>query len=327
MTQISRRTLLRGSAATALFSTFGPAFADIYPSRPVRLVIPNSAGSSVDILARRVGTLLGASLGQSFYIENLPGAGGIIGTQNLIRSVPDGYSLSIVASNHVVIPHVNPKSVRYDALKQVTPIALILEGPLVLAARKGFPAANAGELIAYCKANPGKVTFGTSGLGTTVDLAGRALQQVGQINVVNVPYRGVASLVPDVLSGQVDVAVFGVSAISQQILTGDVRGLGVTTNKRVATLPDVPAIADSVPDFKDFPAWYAFLGPAGLPAPITNRLAQEIAKIQADPAFIDAVSKEGDSPRVMGPDELGRFMASESARIGQLVKDAKLAVE
>lgn len=322
---LNRRTLLVATTGAALLSTAQRAAAETYAARQVRIITPNSAGSSVDVLARRVGTFLGQELGSTFFVENVPGAGGIIGTETLMRAAPDGATLAVVASNHVVIPHVNPK-VRYDPLKQVTPIALILEGPLVLAARPGFPAKNAGELIAWCKANPGKLNFGTSGIGTTVDLAGRALQQIGGIEVVNVSYRGVSALLPDLIGGQVDVAVFGVTAIAQQIKSGAVRGLGVSTQKRVAALPDVPPVSDTVKGF-DFPAWYALLGPAGMNPAITNQLAKAIAKLQADPSFVESVGKDGDVPRVMGPADLTRFMASESARFGKLVKDAKIVVE
>jgi tripartite-type tricarboxylate transporter receptor subunit TctC len=323
--QINRRTLLAGAAASWLMPAARIAFADTYPSHQIRLITPNSAGSSVDILARRIAGSLGKDFGQTLYVDNLPGAGGIIGTETLIRAAPDGYTLAVVASNHVVLPHVNPK-VRYDAIKQITPVAMILEGPLILAARPGFLAKNAAELIAWCKANPGKLNFGTSGVGTTVDLAGRALQQAGGIEVANVAYRGVSALVPDLISGQVDVGVFGVTAIAPQIKSGAVRGLGITSQKRIAALPDVPPISDSVKGF-DFPAWYALIGPAGMPPAITDQLAKAVAKLQADPAFIETVGKDGDSPRVMGPADLSRFMASESARFAKLVKDANIVIE
>lgn len=323
MHHLTRRTFLASAAATGLLP--GLAFCDNYPARQVRIVTPNSAGSSVDLLARRLSEYFGHAMGQAFFVENLPGAGGIIGTETLMRAAPDGYTLAVVASNHVVIPHVNPK-VRYDALKQVTPIAMLLEGPLVLAARKGFPAKNMAELARWCRANPGKLNFGTSGVGTTVDLAGRALQQIAKLDVVNVAYRGVSALLPDLMSGQVDVAVFGVSAIAQQIKSGAVQGLGITSQKRIAALPDVPPIGDTVKGF-NFPAWYALLGPAGMSPAITNRLAAEVAKLQADRTFIETVAKDGDTPRVMGPADLGLFMASESARFAKLVKDANIVVE
>lgn len=327
MSRISRRRFIAyASLAAVAASPMGRVIAaNPYPSKNVRIVTPNSGGSSVDLLARRVATYLNQSTGKAFYVENLPGAGGIIGTEALVRAEPDGYTLAVVASNHVVLPHVNPR-VKYDALKQVTPIAMISEGPLILAARPGFPAKNAAELIKWCKENPGKLNFGTSGVGTTVDLAGRALQQIGQIKVTNVAYRGVSSLIPDLISGQVDVAVFGVTAISQQIKAGTVRGLGITTKKSIAALPDIPPIADSVKGF-DFPAWYALLGPAKMRPEVTNRLAAEIAKLQADPTFVATLKKDGDAPVVMGPAELGRFMATESARYGKLVKEANIVVE
>lgn len=322
---LNRRTWIAGVAATALFPAALPAFGADYPKRPIRVITPNSAGSSVDILARRVATFLGAELGQSAFVENLPGAGGIIGTEALLRAAPDGYTIAVVASNHVVIPHVNPK-VRYDALKQFTPIAMILEGGLVLAARPGFPAKNAGEMIAWAKANPGKMNFGTSGVGTTVDLAGRALQHAGGIDVVNVAYKGVSALLPDLMSGQVDVAVVATTAIAAQIKSGAVRGLGVTSQARVETLPDVPPISESVKGF-NFPAWYALLGPADLPAPVVSQLAKAVAKLQADPKFVETVRKDGDTPKVMGPAALSSFMASESARFAKLVKDANIVIE
>jgi tripartite-type tricarboxylate transporter receptor subunit TctC len=326
MTAVTRRTLVRCAVAAALLSTIGVALAQPYPSKQVRVITPNSAGSSVDLLARRVAQSLDKSTGGTFYVDNQPGAGGIIGTEALIRSKPDGYTLAVVASNHVVIPHINSNA-KYDALKQVTPVALILEGPLVLATRPGFPAKNAAELIQWAKANPGKLKFGTSGVGTTVDLAGRALQQIGGIEVTNVPYKGVSGLVPDLLSGQIDVAVFGVTAIAQHIKRGTAQGIGVTTQKRIAALPEVPPIGESVKGFTDFPAWYALIGPAGMSRDVTNRLASEIAKLQADPAFVETVTKDGDVPRVMGPDALSAFMASESARFAKLIKDAKIVVE
>lgn len=326
MHHLNRRAFMASTAVIGLQPVLGSAFANTtYPTRQVRVITPNSAGSSVDVLARRVAEYLGSTMGQAFFVENLPGAGGIIGTETLIRSAPDGYTLAVVASNHVVIPHVNPK-VRYDALKQVTPIAMLLEGPLVLAARKDFPAKNAAELLQWCKANPRKLNFGTSGVGTTVDLAGRSLQQSAKVEVLNVPYRGVSALVPDLLSGEIDVAVFGVSAIAAQIKSGAVKGLGVTTRKRIAALPDVPAISESVEGYM-FPAWYALLGPAGISPEVVNRLAAEVTKLQGDQKFAETVAKDGDSPKVMGPAELGKFMATESARFAKLVKDANIVVE
>lgn len=327
MSQITRRQFIACATLTALsVAPIGKALAaESYPSKSVRIITPNSGGSSVDLLARRVATFLNQSTGKPFYVENLPGAGGIIGTEALIRAEPDGYTLAVVASNHVVIPHVNPR-VKYDALKQVTPIAMISQGPLILAARPGFPAKNAAELIKWCKENPGKLNFGTSGVGTTVDLAGRALQQIGHIKVTNVAYRGVSSLIPDLISGQIDVAVFGVTAISQQIMAGAVRGLGITTKMTIAALPGVPPIADSVKGF-DFPAWYALLGPARLRPEVTSLLAAEVARLQADPRFISTLAKDGDTPLVMGPAELGKFMATESVRYGKLVKEANIVVE
>ena len=208
MQDCSRRGFLARAAALSTALPVGAAMAEGYPSRPIRIITPNSAGSSVDNLARRVGNHLNRAWGVPVVVENIAGAGGIIGTEKLIAAPADGLTLAIVAKNHVILPLVNP-AVRYDALAQVTPVCTILESCGVLAARPGFPAKTAAEMIAYAKANPGKVNFGTSGIGTSVDLQGRLLQQIGGIEVVNVAYRGVASLVPDLMSGMVDVAVFG----------------------------------------------------------------------------------------------------------------------
>jgi tripartite-type tricarboxylate transporter receptor subunit TctC len=324
MTSIGRRQFLGyGSAMSAIFP-MAPALADEYPSKPIRIITPNSAGSSVDNLARRVGDHLSHAWGISVIVDNTPGAGGIIGTEKLIASPADGYTIAVVATNHIILPHVN-SAVRYDALAQITPVCTILDSCGVVAARPGFPAKTAGELITYAKANPGKLNFGTSGVGTSVDLSGRLLQKIGGIDVVNVPYRGVSTLVPDLRSGAVDVAVFGLSAVSGLIRAGSLVGLGITRRERLAMFPDIPPISESVPTFR-FSGWFALLAPVGLSSAITKKLADEIGRLQADRAFIDAAARDGDVPLVMSGTPLKNFMEEESKRIAALVKSANIKI-
>ncbi|GAA5235300.1 Bug family tripartite tricarboxylate transporter substrate binding protein [Verticiella sediminum] len=324
MHKLSRRGFLGTAAVLGAALPLTAVRADPYPSRPIRLITPNSAGSSVDKLARRVGDHLNRGLGTAVVVENIPGAGGIIGTERLISSPPDGYTLALVAKNHIIIPLVNT-AVRYDALKQVTPVCTVLESCGVLAARPGFPAKTAADLIAYARQYPGKVNFGSSGVGTSVDLQGRVLQQIGGIDVVNVAYRGVSALVPDLMSGVVDVAFFGLSAVSEQIHAGSLTGLGITRPQRLAAFPDIPPIAESVPGYS-FSGWYALIAPAGLDASIAQRLSDEIARLQADPSFVEMAAREGEAPMSMTGVQLAEFMAQESRDIAALVKSADIRI-
>lgn len=324
MKKYSRRTMLSVLAASCYLPMLS-ARAEDYPARPIRIITTSTAGSSVDVLARRIAKYFGESLGQSSYVDNVAGAGGIIGTEQLIRSKPDGYTLAVVAKSHVITPLIN-KAARYNVLTQTTAICMLQESCSVLVASRHFPADTIAQLVAYAKRNPGKVNFGFGGLGTTNDLQGRLIQQLAQIDVLNVPYKGAAGLLSDLLAGTVDVAVMAIPAVSEHIRSGALKPLGITRGIRTPALPDVPPVKDELPDF-NFGGWYALVGPAGIPADITTRLSKEIKNLQARPEFIQAAAKDGETPFIMDTAQTASFMRNESYQVAKIIKATNIVIE
>lgn len=315
--------LLAGIVGLWAFNVAGAA--DIYPTKPVRMVIAFVPGGSTDIVGRMLGVQLQERLGQSVVIDNRGGAGGVIGTELVARSAPDGYTLLIANGSHTFNPSLY--KLQYDPIKSFTPVAMIGSGPLVLAAHPSLSANSVKELIAYAKANPGALNYNSGGVGAFGHLAGAMFTTLAGINVVHVPFRGGGAAILSLLTGTTQ---WGFGALNQylpQILARRLRALGVSSLKRNSTLPDVPTIAEAgVPGFEAV-QWWGIIAPKGTPAAIVNRLHKEIAAIQASAATVKRLESEGSVAITMSSAEFGKFIEVETARWAKVVKEAGITAE
>ena len=272
MFTINKRRLLCFALAALLFEAkFGASSgkADTYPSRPVRILLPNAAGSTVDVVARKLGEQLGAAMGQGFVIENKPGAGGVIGTAEMVRAPKDGYTLGMVSSNHVINPGII-KSIPFDAIKDITPITVVGTLPLVLVVHSSLGVNTASELIELAKKDPGMLAYGSAGNGTVLHLAGVMFNKEAGVEIRHIPYRGTGPLTNDLIGGHVKIGFLGITSVLPYVKRGVLKVLGVSTPTRVAMLPDTPTLMEQGLKNYSFDSWVALIGPAGLPEPIVN---------------------------------------------------------
>jgi tripartite-type tricarboxylate transporter receptor subunit TctC len=302
------------------------AAAQEWPARPVTLVVPFPAGSAVDTLARAVANAAGESLGKQFIVDNRAGAGGNIGGAAVAKSAPDGYTLLFGTPAPIAMNRLMYKGLTYDSERDFTPVVLIAKSPLIIAAKLDFPAKTLAELVAYAKQNPGKVNVGVPGNGTLGHITSALFQQFAGVEMTNVPYRGSAPLITDLLSGQVDVAMDFMPTYVPQVAAGKIRALAVTTAQRAAQLPDVPTAQEA--GFKGFEAtaWYAIVAPAGTPRDIVgkmNSLVNDFLKSDKGKTVLEqnALQSVGGSP-----DDLKAFIASELAKWGPVIEAAKIAM-
>ncbi|MDF2462890.1 MAG: tripartite tricarboxylate transporter substrate binding protein [Ramlibacter sp.] len=323
MTKLNRRQIL---AASSLLCTARFAGAnEIYPSKSIRLTTPNSAGSGADGMSRRLADHMSKALNQSVFVENIPGAGGVLGSEKLLRAQSDGYTLGLISSNYVVFPHLY-KKLPFDALKDMTPIAGVATTPMVLVARANLPARNVGELKALALKDPGKLTLGSSGNGTILHLMGMYMQEQGQFTLTHVPYKGAGPVVPDLVSGIVDVAFFSYASVEGLVKEGRLKVLGVSSAKRLPNLPNVSAIAETFPGCV-LEAWYAVIGPKGMPTEIVHKLNEAISTIVQSETFKSQIAAEGAMPAPMKPDALMQFMKSEFTKHGSLVSRSGAVIQ
>lgn len=301
----------------------GAAMADVYPSKPITLVVGYPPGGSTDLTGRALGLELSQRLGVPVVIENVGGAGGAIGAQKVANAAPDGYTLLVGANNEVAISRLVNPSVRYD-LKDFTPIGLVASQPLVLVASPAAGVKNANDLLALLKKNPGKYSYGSSGVGTSLHLAGEMVKQQGGVFMTHVPYRGVAPLTNDLLGGNIEFGMFVLSSALPYIRNGKMVALGTTEAKRSAITPDVPALGES-PALKglDISVWFALLGPARLPEPVQARLKGALSDILQSPDFRNKMEASSSVVPAV-PVDLSRFLVSETAKYQKIVQFANI---
>jgi len=316
------------AASLALVTCFAaPSYAQ-YPERSIRIIVPFTPGGSTDILARSVGEKLSQAWGKSVIIENVPGAGGIIGTEKAARADPDGYTLMM---GHIGTLGVNPslyRSKNIDPLKMFAPVAWVAKVPNVFVVNPKLPVHSVAELIAYAKKHPGKVDFGTGGNGSAAHTATEYLMLKAGIEMTHVPYRGTGPAVVDLLAGQNQLMFTGVPAVIGHIKGDKLRALAVSSSKRVDALPDVPTVAESgLPGLAGFEAdqWYGIVAPAGTPAGIVAQLNAEINKIIESPAIKTRFESEGAIPNPTTPQAFGSMIASEILRWKDVVEKAHMA--
>jgi tripartite-type tricarboxylate transporter receptor subunit TctC len=309
-----------------LFITALTATAQPYPSRPVRIVVPLSPGGFADTPARMLTPRLSEQFGRQFFVENKPGAGGTIGADFVAKSAPDGYTLLLTGTPHVISAHLY-KKLPYDALKDFTHIALIASGPYALVVNpQKVPANTVRELVALAKSQPGKIDYASSGNGSAQHLVGALFNSMAGIELNHVPYKGSGPAMQDLIGGQVGVSFAGVPNVLGHVRAGRLKALGVTTAKRWSELPEVPTLAEAGVAGYEATLWLNISGPAGMPADIVQRLNTEIAKALKDPEVQKNFHSGGVEATSMGPQELERFMRDEYEKWGKVVRDTGATV-
>ena len=300
--------------------------AQTYPARPVRIVVPLSPGGFADTPARMLAPRLSEQLGKQFFVENKPGAGGTIGADFVAKSPPDGYTLLLTGTPHVISAHLY-KKLPYDALKDFTHIALIASGPYALVVNpQKLAVSSVRELVAAAKADPGKIDYASSGNGSAQHLVGALFAAMSGVDLNHVPYKGSGPAMQDLIAGQVGVSFAGVPNVLGHVKSGRLRALGVTTARRWSELPDVPTIAEAgVPGY-EATLWLNVSGPAGMPTDLVQRLHAEIAKALQDGEVQKNFHAAGVDATVMDPRELERFMRAEFDKWGKVVKDTGATV-
>ncbi|MEY3637202.1 MAG: tripartite tricarboxylate transporter substrate binding protein [Limnohabitans sp.] len=312
--------------AALLTLTQGQALAQAYPTKPVKIIVPFGPGGFTDVVARILGVKLGESLGQSVVIENKPGAGSMIGTDQVAKSAPDGHTLVIVSSTHVISPWIY-KNVPYDPIKGFTPITKLVDSPYVLLTNPKVPVKNVQEFIALAKANPDKIHYASSGNGSAQHLIGGMFASMTKTQLKHVPYRSSNLASTDLVAGVVESSFAGVPNALSQVPNGRLNALAVTSAKRIPQLPNVPTMQEAgVPGY-DATIWLAMLAPAGTPANIVSRLNTEIGKIMNNPENQKAFFDAGVQVSLSTPEALSQLMVSEMDKWGKVVKEAGIKLE
>ncbi len=321
---LSRRNLIALAVGSGLANA-SLAADDDYPQRPIRLITPNSAGSGSDLITRRLADRLARALGQPVVAENIPGAGGVVGSRTFVRAQPDGYTLGLISSSYVIAPHLI-KEMPFKAIDDVTPIASVAITPYVLVTRANFPGSTVADLIRLAQKDPGKLSFCSSGNGSGTHLAAAYLQQVGNFKLLHVPYKALSATIPDLATGIVDVGMYSYVSVEGLVKEGRLKVLGVLSAKRLSTLPAIPAIAETIPG-ANMEAWFGVLGPKGIPPRIVERLGKEINAIVASDAFRDQIAGDGMFPSPMTQAAFSGFIAADYALTGDLVRKAGMRAE
>ena len=313
---LTRRTAVLAAAIAACSLS---AHAEDWPSKPIQLVIPYPPGGSADLLARPLGMQLQKQLGQPVVLEYKPGAGGTVASQYVARSKPDGYTILMVLAAHAINDSLYPK-LPYDTRKDFTPVSLVANLPMIVVASKKLPARDVPALIEAAKARPGELTFGSAGNGNTGHLAGELFSSTAGIRMTHVPYKGSAGVVNAMLAGDIDLTFDSISTSIPHVRSGKMHAIAVTSARRSALAPDVPTIQEQGLKGFDITGWYAVLGPANLPAPITQRLSSEIAKAVSTQQLKEQMAMGGYEPVGSTPDDLKEHLDKEITRWAAVVK-------
>jgi len=314
------------AAAVAMSAAGGVAAAQSpFPSKPVHIFVPYAAGGGVDILARTLGDVVSRQWGQTVVVENRPGAGGVVASQALVASPPDGYTLIVVASGHATNPFLYPK-IPYDTFKDFTPISLLASSPNILLVRTDSPFKTLGDMVAQARSKPGSLSFGHAGTGTSTHLAGELLKNLAKIDLNAIPYKGGAPSINDLLGGQIPMSFNNGPESVGQLEAGTVRALAVTTASRASFLPNVPSMAEAVPGY-DTEVWWGLLGPAGMPADLIAKLSHDfVAALNTDPVR-ERLGKLGASPIGSSPSEFDAKIRADARKWGPIIEAAGMKAE
>lgn len=322
----SRREWLRASVGAAVLSGLPARPAWAQADRTIRFILPNATGSGVDAITRAAQPALAKALGSSIVVDNQPGAGGIVGLQALARSAPDGQTLGVVSNNVVIFPSVL-KSIPFDMPGDFTPIAVVGYTPVVLVVNAKVPASNSKEFIALLKAKNGEMNYGSGGNGTILHLAVEMFLDEAQAKARHIPYKGVGPMVTDLLGGQIDFATAALPSVQQHLATGALKAIGVATAQRVAAAPNIPTFVEQGLPGYVVEAWFAVIGPRGLPAADVQRIHAAVVAAFNDPAVREVMAKQGNVINVGPADKAMPFFRSEMAKYAQLVKKAGIEAQ
>jgi tripartite-type tricarboxylate transporter receptor subunit TctC len=313
------------AAAVAMVAAGGMASAQSFPSKPVRIFVPYAAGGGVDILARTLGDVVSRQWGQPVVVENRPGAGGVVASQTLVTSPPDGYTLIVVASGHATNPFLYPK-IPYDTFKDFAPISLLASSPNILLVRADSPFKTLGDMIAQARAKPGSLSFGHAGTGTSTHLAGELLKNLARIDLNAIPYKGGAPSINDLLGGQIPMSFNNGPESVGQLEAGTVRALAVTTASRAPFLPNVPSMAETVSGY-DTEVWWGLLGPAGMPPDLVAKLSHDfVAALNTEPVK-ERLAKLGAAPIGSSPEQFDARIRTDYKKWGPIIEAAGMKAE
>jgi tripartite-type tricarboxylate transporter receptor subunit TctC len=302
-----------------------PAFAADYPNRPVRWLIGFAAGGPVDVVARIMSQWLSEHFGQQFVVENRAGSGGNIAAATAVNSPADGYTLLFVAPNNAISTSLY-KHLAFDFIRDTVPVGSIMQLTNMLVVSKDMPVKTVQEFIDYCKANPGKVSYASSGYGTSVHMSGELFKAMTGINMVHVPYRGSAIAYPDIMSNKVQLIFDNLPGALEQTRAGNLRALGVTSLQRWPGVPDIPTIAETVPGFESV-GFYGISAPKGTPPEIVETLNRAVAEALRDPKVVERLTAIGGIPKPMTPVEFGKLIADETEKWRKVVEFAGVSVD
>jgi tripartite-type tricarboxylate transporter receptor subunit TctC len=324
--KLPRRKLLHLAAgAAALPAVSRIAWAQAYPTRPVRIIAATAPGGLPDIVARLIGPWLSGRLGQQFVIENRPGGGSNIGTEAVVRAPPDGYTLLLVSTTNTINATLYEK-LNFNFIRDIAPVAGIIAVPNVMVVNPSVPAKTVSEFIAYAKANPGKINLGSPGIGTPPHVDGELFKMMAGVDLVHVPYRGGGPVMTDLLGGQVQVLFGSTSLTIEQIRAGKLRPLAVTTATRWEGLPDLPTVSEFLPGY-EASAWSGVGAPRNTPAKIIDILNKEINAALADPKMKARIADLGGTVLTGSPTDFGKFIADETEKWGKVIRAANIKAE
>jgi tripartite-type tricarboxylate transporter receptor subunit TctC len=325
---MKRRVFSALSATTLMFWVAGSATAQgKYPEKAITLVVPSAPGGTTDYVARLIADQLGQALGQVVIVDNKAGAAGNIGNQAVARAKPDGHTLLVAYSGYQVgNPHLFKKA-GWDPIKDFEPVAMMARAPQLVVVRTGLPFKSMQELVAYAKANPGKLNFASSGAGSVQHIAGEMLQQQTGTSLTHVPYKGASPAVQDLLGGNVDIFITTPASVVAQVKADKLKALGVTGNARLSSLPDVPTVAEAgFPQFK-LDSWFALYAPAGTPADVVQTLNKAVGKILSQLDIQKKAIDNGTTVELMTPAQLGVYTKSELDFWGKVIKAANVTLD
>ncbi|KQU84412.1 ABC transporter substrate-binding protein [Variovorax sp. Root318D1] len=321
---MTRRAVLGFGASTAALAAC-PVLAQ-GSDKPIRFILPISAGSGVDAIVRAASVALGKAFGQPVVIENLPGAGGITGTSALVKAAPDGLTLGVVSNNHVINPAVY-KKMPFDAITDVTPISVVGATPLVLVVNPKLPAKNVKELVALLRAKPEGYNYASSGNGTIIHLAGEMFMDEAGVKARHIPYKGTGPMVTDMIAGQVEMGVVALPAVQPHLKSGALRAIGLCGPTRSPAAPDIPTIAEQGLPSYVVEGWFAVIGPPKMQAADIQRVHDAVASAFTSAEVRDAMDKQGNVIKPTSPEQAASYFRSEAARYAALVKKANVVLE
>ena len=323
---MTRYKLLTGITLALACIAAAPAWADTYPSRPIKIIVPYGTGGGSDILARQIGARLQTMWAQGIAVDNRAGASGNIGTEAVVKSPADGYTLLLQNSTMVVNPAVNGK-LNYDPEKDLTPIMLLGLTPIALVAHQGSNIKTFKDLVDYSKANPTALSYGSCGVGTPQHFVMELVKQKSGVSATNIGYKGCAPALTDVVGGQVQLAILSANLAAPHIKSGKLNGIGISTATRYSLMPQVPSFEEQGLKPLDFSIWYALMGPANMPPEVVARIYADVQKVLAEPAVKDNLSGAGVEPLAGNGADLARLIKVDLARYAQLARSANIKPE